>query len=105
MKTHLRNYGSRYGVSASILAMALLVFVPAPKAQQANGRADAAASKPTPRMTDGHPDFTGFWLDNVAGISYANDAGASEDGNLTRLADGSTIFLYGGAGAGIPNSG
>ena len=26
----------------------------------------------------------------------ANDTGASEDGNLTRLPDGSTIFLYGG---------
>jgi len=100
MKTRFVNYGV---AAAAILAIVLLVFVSAPKAQQRDGRADAAAAKPTPHMADGHPDFTGFWLDNVAGINYGSDAGASEDGNLTRLPDGSTIFLYGGAQAAIPN--
>src|SRR5438477_10226724 len=99
----MRNRLSTYSVAAAaILAIVMLVFVAAPRAQQRNGRADAAAAKPTPKMADGHPDFTGFWLDNVAGISYANNEGASEDGNLKRLPDGSTIFLYGGAIAGIP---
>jgi hypothetical protein len=83
--------------------LAMLFFAVAPKAQQRpNPRQEAAAAKPTPKMTDGHPDFTGFWLDNVAGLSYQNNDGASEDGNLKRLPDGSTIFLYGGAIAGIP---
>jgi len=102
MKPHLSRYGL---AAAALLAAGLLMFVSASKAQQRGGRADAAASKPTPRMADGHPDFTGFWLDQVAGINYGNDAGASEDGNLTRLPDGSTIFLYGGAQASVPNEG
>jgi hypothetical protein len=102
----MKNRYFTFGVSAvAVLAMVLLVFVSTPKAQQRGGRADAVAAKPTPKMSDGHPDFTGFWLSQVAGISYANDAGASEDGNLTRLPDGSTIFLYGGAAAGVPNEG
>ena len=90
---------------AAILAAILLVFVSAPRAQQQNPKASALAAKPTPKMADGHPDFTGFWLTNVAGITYANDDGASEDGNLNRLPDGSFIFLYGGAAAGLPAEG
>jgi hypothetical protein len=102
MKNRLMGYSVAV---AAVLAIVMLVFVAAPRAQQRNPRADAAAAKPTPKMADGHPDFTGFWLDNVAGISYGNDAGASEDGNLKRLPDGSTIFLYGGAVASVPNEG
>src|SRR6266550_7786519 len=91
--------------AAAILAIVLLVFVSAPMAQQQGGRAAALAAKPTPKMADGHPDFTGFWLANVAGLNYAANEGASEDGNLKRLPDGSTIFLYGGAQAGVPSEG
>jgi hypothetical protein len=53
-------------------------------------------------MADGHPDFTGFWLTGVSGLSsYADDID-SADANLTRTADGSLIFLYGGAQAEVP---
>src|SRR5580658_1558779 len=95
-----RNYS--YGAAlVCTLVLGLGVFVTAPAAQNRGGN-DPAADKPTPKMADGHPDFTGFWLDNVAGLSYGADAGQSEDGNLQRLPDGSTIFLYGGAEAGVP---
>jgi hypothetical protein len=89
-----------------VLASVLLVFVAAPKAQQANAKAQAAASKPTPKMADGHPDFTGFWLNGAGGLAdYASTEDASEDGNFKRLPDGSTLWLYGGAAAGVPNAG
>jgi hypothetical protein len=98
---------SRYFVcgAAAVIAVAWTASLSGLKAQQQNAKLNAASTKSTPRMADGHPDFTGFWLDNVAGITYGNDEGKSEDGNLTRLPDGSTIFLYGGAAAGIPNEG
>jgi hypothetical protein len=95
MKTSLVNYA----VAAAVAGMLCLVGISS--FAQNGGRAAQAADKPTPKMADGHPDFTGFWLDNVAGLNYGGDAGASEDGNLTRLPDGSTIFLYGGAQAAI----
>jgi hypothetical protein len=53
------------------------------------------ATKPTPRATDGHPDFTGYWVGAVAGISGA----AAGEALTTKGADGSTFFDYGGAGA------
>jgi hypothetical protein len=100
MKSRYLTYGAS---AASMLAIVLFVFVSAPRAQQAGAaKVAAAAAKPTPKMADGHPDFSGFWLGGVAGINYANDEGASEDGNLTRTADGSIIFLYGGPAAGVP---
>jgi hypothetical protein len=90
----MKNRSFTYGVSvAAVLVLSLLVSVSASIAQQANAaKVSAAAAKSTPKMTDGHPDFSGFWLGGVAGINYANDEGASEDGNLTRTADGSIIF-------------
>ncbi len=100
----MKNRSFTYGVSvAAVLVLSLLVSVSVSIAQQANAaKVSAAAAKSTPKMTDGHPDFSGFWLGGVAGINYANDEGASEDGNLTRTADGSIIFLYDGAAPGIP---
>jgi hypothetical protein len=96
-----------YGVVApAMLAMVSLVFVSAPKAQQADTKAAQAAAKPTPKMADGHPDFTGFWLNGAAGLAdYAGTEDSAEDGNFTRLPDGSTLWLYGGAAAGVPNDG
>ncbi len=103
MKNRYFTYGS---TAAAMLAIVLLVFVSTPKAQQANAKAQAAASKPTPKMADGHPDFTGFWLNGAGGLAdYASTEDASEDGNFKRLPDGSTLWLYGGAAAGVPNAG
>ena len=101
----MKSYFTRGVNAAAVVALTLLVFLSAPQAQQQNPKAQTLAAKPTPKMADGHPDFTGFWLTNVAGITYANDEGASEDGNLKRLPDGSIIFLYGGPVAGVPNEG
>jgi hypothetical protein len=99
MKNRIFTYGV---MAAAMLGLVLLVFVSAPKAQQAAAKADATAAKPTPRMADGHPDFTGFWLSGVSGLSsYADDVD-SADVNLTKTADGSLIFLYGGPAAGLP---
>ena len=90
--------------AAATLAIALFMFVSAPKAQaqQQSGNPAATAATPAPKMADGHPDFTGFWLTGVSGLSsYADDID-SADANLTRTADGSLIFLYGGAQAEVP---
>ena len=103
MKSRYPSYGAAV---AATLAMVLLVFVAVPHAQQANPRQAAAAAKPTPKMADGHPDFTGFWLNGAAGLSnYAGTEGEADDGNLKRLPDGSLLWLYGGPVAGVPNEG
>jgi hypothetical protein len=87
-----------------MLAVVLLGFLPAPNAQQGNPRVTAYATRPTPKMANGRPDFTGFWLNGVAGLSnYAGTEGDSDDGNLKRLPDGSILWLYGGALAGVPD--
>ena len=76
------------------------------QAQQATSRAEANAKRPTPRMADGHPDLSGFWLNGVSGLqSYSKAGGSSDDGNLTRAADGSIFFAYAGTEAEIPNEG
>ncbi len=78
----------------------LLVVVSMTSAQN---RTTDSAAKPTPRMADGHPDFTGFYLGGVAGLSSYNDEDGGDDVNLTKLPDGSTIFLYGGPLPQLPN--
>src|SRR6202041_1533072 len=95
----------KYSVAGAMAGMLCLVGISTFAQQGGGARASKAAEKPTPKMADGHPDFTGFWLRSGAGINYGADAGASEDGNLTRLPDGSTIFLYGGAVASVANEG
>jgi hypothetical protein len=56
-------------------------------------------------MANGKPDFTGFWLSNVAGLaSYGSSEETADDGNLKRMPDGSILWLYGGATAGVPNT-
>jgi len=52
----------------SIGALACLATLIADAAPQGNaGAANAAAAKPTPRLSDGHPDLTGMWYRRVAG--------------------------------------
>ncbi len=103
MKSRCLTYGL---AAAVVLAIVSLVFVSAPRAQQAGRRSDTYATKVTPKMADGHPDFTGFWLNGAAGLGdYAGNEEDAIDANLTRLPDGSTIWLYGGAAAAVPNDG
>jgi hypothetical protein len=56
----------------------------------------SAASKPTPRTPDGHPDFSGFY--NLADV-YHGDPKEEKPGQhvVTRSSDGSVFFDYGGA--------
>ena len=77
-------------------------------AAQGRGPDAAAAQKPTPRTPDGHPDLTGFYVAGVAGVpNYGKAPTGEEAGGLTRTADGSIFFDYGGAegGAGHPDDG
>jgi hypothetical protein len=59
----------------------------------------SAASKPTPRTPDGHPDFSGFY--NLVDI-YHGDAKEEKPGQhvVNRSEDGSVFFDYGGANGG-----
>jgi hypothetical protein len=51
----------------SIGTLACLATLVANAATQGNAAVSAAATKPTPRMADGHPDLTGMWYRRVAG--------------------------------------
>jgi len=103
MKSRYSTYGA---IVPAMLAIALFIFVSAPRAQQANPRVAAAASKATPKMADGHPDFSGFWLNGAGGLKdYASTEDSSDDGNFLRLPDGSTLWLYGGGAPSVPNAG
>jgi hypothetical protein len=109
MNKHLWSYKTfcNYVLpAAAIAAVVTLLFVSEPHAQQQNARMDAFAKRPTPRMADGHPDFTGFWLNGVSGLeNYSDTAGGADDGNLTRASDGSIFFAYAGGQAELPNEG
>src|SRR5258705_10290821 len=107
MKSHLINYGI---VVAAIVGVSCLLLVSKPAAQNANtaaAKSAAAAAKPTPRMSDGHPDLTGFYGTGVAGVgNYGNvPTGSDEAGDLKRLPDGSFFFDYAGAEGGHPDDG
>ncbi len=69
----------------------------ADRAARAKERAAAAAAKPTPRMADGHPDFSGFY----AGQAELGDPREEDGGHVvTKTNDGSVFFSYGGANTG-----
>ena len=55
-----------------------------------------AAKAPTPRMSDGHPDFSGFYHGGTSGITNADEG----EQVTTKTADGSIFFDYGGANNG-----
>jgi hypothetical protein len=50
-------------------------------------------------MANGKPDFTGYYINGVAGVSNAQAVGDSDV--ITRAPDGSIFFAYGGSGAGV----
>ena len=101
---------------AAASLVTLLWFLPAARAQNtappANNSADASNSAPktwcsgcsvdgktTPRMPDGHPDFSGFY--NWGADHYIGDTKAQTGGALTtRTEDGSVFFIFGGIGGG-----
>ena len=112
MKKRLSSY---FTVAATLAVVTLLCIsnshaqassYTADQAKQEKAKADAEAAKNTPRMADGHPDFSGFWLNGVSGLaSYSKATGGADDGNLLRTKDGSIFFAYAGTEAEIPNEG
>src|SRR5262245_2210942 len=78
-------------LAVGVVGLLALVFVSAPVAQNA---APAAKAVPTPRLADGHPDFSGFY----SGRHGDETRGAL--GSTLVEAGGSIYFDYGGANDG-----
>jgi hypothetical protein len=99
MKSRLITYGM---ACTAMLGVSLLVFVSKPSAQVAvqngivNEKNKKADTTPAPRMSDGHPDFSGFYHGGTSGITDAEDG----EQVTTKTADGSIFFDYGGANNG-----
>lgn len=97
-----------YGVATTaMLGVLCLLLVSSPAAQnQGNAgafpdpyRANVSTgnAQTTPRLANGKPDFAGFYRGGIAGVSNA----APGERTLTKTADGSIFFAYGGALAGV----
>ena len=57
---------NRYILTAFVFAAASCMLLPSAQAQKASGGNDASAKgAPTPRLPDGHPDFSGVWYTGV----------------------------------------
>jgi hypothetical protein len=103
----MKSYLVRCGVAAASL-LAILSLGSRSEAQNAPAPAPAAKKwcsgcsvdgKTTPRMPDGHPDFSGFY--NWGDDHYIGDTTAQTGGALTsRTDDGSIFFIFGGVGGG-----
>jgi hypothetical protein len=90
MNRRLISYGM---AAAAMFAVVLLVFVSKPAAQNAKPKTPAA---PTPHMSDGHPDFSGFYHGGTSGIDNADEG----EQVTFKTKDGSVFFDYGGANNG-----
>src|SRR5579862_6642559 len=88
-------------LAALVTAAVVCLFVVHPSnAQQGQpNRAALAQQKPTPRMSDGHPDLSGFYGNAVAGVNGYGQAptGSAEASGIVRASDGSIFFDYAGA--------
>lgn len=109
MKSRILTYGVIAAALVGVLSL-LLVSRPAAQGFGNNPAAQAAAlAKPTPRLSDGHPDLSGFYGTGVAGVNNYGIAptGSLAAGGLVKTADGSLFFDYAGAegGGGHPEDG
>ncbi len=98
-----------YGVSATaVLGVLCLLLTSKPAAQISQGIPDsqisarearlaALAAKPTPRLSNGKPDFSGYYRGGIAGVFNAQP----DEETVIRTEDGSVFFAYGGALAGV----
>lgn len=97
-----------FAASAATMAVAMVGFCLTPPSASAQDtdkpRCDGCSvdGKTTPRTPDGHPDFSGFY--NLNAI-YHGDPKEEKPGQhvVSRNADGSVFFDYGGANQGAGN--
>jgi hypothetical protein len=90
MKHRFVTYGVMAAAMAGVLLLILLSF---PAAQ--NTATKAPATVPTPRLTDGHPDFSGFYgSDRFEGDPVEERPGEHV---INRLPNGSVFYDYAGA--------
>jgi len=98
MKTQFARFVFPAAVIAALLACA---WLSSPAAAQ-NGTTtwatgtEHAKPVPTPRMSDGHPDLSGFWVRGVAGVPGYGKEELGHASNLVRTADGSLFLNYNG---------
>jgi hypothetical protein len=85
-------------MAITLMGLVSLIFVSMPAAQD-QAPPSKAAAVPTPRMPDGHPDLTGYWAGNdpKAFTPQKTDGDIPGVDSLTRAADGSLFYDYGGA--------
>src|ERR1700674_1914930 len=87
-------------LSTAVLGVMSLVSRSASQSAPPNGaHATQSVAESTPRMTDGHPDLSGFWIRGVAGVPGYGKEPLGQASNLLRTADGSLFLNYGG---GVP---
>lgn len=107
MKSRLLAYGVAAMAMLGVLSL-LLVSMPAAQ-NQGNAaafpdpyRQDVAAgdAKATPRLSNGKPDFSGYYRGGIAGVTNAEQVNPGEQ-TVVKTADGSVFFAYGGALAGV----
>ncbi len=86
-----------HAISRVTIAVFCLAAVSVCAAQGGRGLDPVAAAKPTPRMTDGHPDLTGFWANGIAGVpGYGKAATGAEAGGIIKAPDGTILYARGG---------
>jgi hypothetical protein len=95
MKYRLISYTVASTAMAGLLSLFLISTPPTPAAAQARKPA-APDNTPVPRMSDGHPDFSGFYHGGTSGISEADEG----EQVTTKTVNGSIFFDYGGANNG-----
>ncbi len=94
MKSRLIGYTVASTAMAGLLSLFMISTPATPAAAQ--GRKPAPDTTPVPRMSDGHPDFSGFYHGGTSGISEADEG----EQVTTKTENGSIFFDYGGANNG-----
>jgi hypothetical protein len=96
-----------YSVTAVTMVGVLCLFListPAAQNQYAvPAQSQKAAEVPTPRLSDGHPDLTGYWGGNQPNFftAQAHDGDVPNVHYIDRTADGNIFYDYAGSEGGV----